>query len=224
MTSSRCRLYTLLEAFGQARVDTTPAAADALAMVRRDLVALLERAATATELENVMLAGQALGAGGGAIVGELAEATLGGLDRLDDAAADQVAVRLVEALAAAKLGHNQLPLAWRTLLRVATVVCGRTGTPRACEAALAEIRGIHRSAPVAYSHRDAYVLAYIQRAVCEQSQAWWAEARGQPGAVRVAAAIAAAAFTLQLEAERQAPGNRWAITLVAGFVPASAET
>jgi hypothetical protein len=205
-------------------VDATPAAADALATVRRDLVALLAQATTSAELENVMLAAQALGAGGGAIVCELAETTLDRLDHLDDAAADQVAVRLIEALAAAKLGHNQLPRAWRALLRVATVVCGRTGTPRAGEAALAEIRGIHRSAPIAYSHRDAYVLAYIQRAVREQSQAWWAEACGQPGAVRVAAAIVAAAFTLQLEAERQAAENRWAITLVAGFVPASAET
>jgi len=68
------------------------------------------------------------------------------------------------------------------------------------------------------------VLAYIQRAVCEQSQAWWAKARGQRGAARVAAAIAAAAFTLELQAERQAAADRWAITLVAGFVPASAET
>src|SRR6266540_5676685 len=92
------RLYALLEALGQARVDTTPAAADALATIRRDLVALLEQATTAGELENVMLAAQALGAGAGAIVGQLAEATLDRLDRLDDDAADQVAVRLVEAL------------------------------------------------------------------------------------------------------------------------------
>jgi hypothetical protein len=218
------RLYTLLEALGQARVDTTPAAADALVRVRRDLLALLAQATTAAELEDVMLAAQALGAGGGAIVCELAETTLGRLDSLDDAAADRVAVRLVEALAAAKLGHNQLPRAWRALLRVATVVCGRTGTPSACEAALAEIRGIHRSTPIAYSDRDAYVLAYIQRAVCEQSQAWWAGVRGQSGASRVAAAIVGAAFTLELQAERQAAANRWAITLVAGFVPASAET
>ena len=218
------RLYALLEALGHARVDATPAAADALATVRRDLVALLAQATTSAELENVMLAAQVLGAGGGAIVCELAETTLDRLDHLDDAAADQVAVRLIEALAAAKLGHNQLPRAWRALLRVATVVCGRTGTPRAGEAALAEIRGIHRSAPIAYSDRDPYVLAHIQRAVCEQSQAWWTQARGQPGAVRVAAAIVGAAFTLELQAERQAAANRWAITLVARFVPASAET
>ena len=218
------RLYALLEALGQARVDTTPAAADALATIRRDLVALLEQATTAGELENVMLAAQALGAGAGAIVGQLAEATLDRLDRLDDDAADQVAVRLVEALAAAKLGRDQLPRAWRVLLRLATVVCGRTGAPRACDAALTEIRGIHRLAPIGYAARDPYVLAYIQRAVREQSQAWWATARGQPGAARVAAAVVAAAFTLQLEAERQAAAHKWAITLIAGFVPANAET
>jgi hypothetical protein len=218
------RYYALLEALGQARVDTAPAAAAALVTVRRDLVTLLEQATTAGELEHVMLAARALGAGGGAIVGELAEATLDRLGRLDDAAADQVAVRLVEALAAARLGRDQLPRAWRVLLHVATVVCGRTGTPRACEAALSEIRGIHRSTPIAYSNRDAYVVAYIQRAICEQSQVWWATARDQPGAARVAATIVGVAFTLQLEAERQAAANRWAIALVAGYVPASAET
>jgi hypothetical protein len=68
------------------------------------------------------------------------------------------------------------------------------------------------------------VLAYIQRAICEQSQVWWTEACDQPGAARVAATIVGVAFTLQLEAERQAAANKWAITLVAGFVPASAET
>jgi hypothetical protein len=218
------RFYALLEALGQAQIDTAPAAAEALATVRRDLVALLEQATTAGELEHVMLAARALGAGGGAIVGELAEATLARLGRLDDVAADQVAVRLVEALAAARLGRDQLPRAWRVLLRVATVVCGRTGTPRACEAALSEIRGIHRSTPIAYSDHDAYVVAYIQRATCEQSQMWWAEARGEPGAARVAATIVGVAFTLQLEAERQAAANKWAITLLAGYVPASAET
>ena len=218
------RLYALLEALGQARVDTTPAAAEALSMVRRDLVALLERATTAAELEQVMLAAQALGAGGGAIVTQLAEATLDRLNLLDDHAADQVAVRLVEVLAAARLGRNQLPRAWRVLLRVATAVCGRPGMPRSCEAALAEIRGIQSLAPIDLGARDFYVVAYIQRAVREQSQAWWAEARGLPGAARVAAAVVAAAFTLQLESHRQAAATKWAISLVAGFVPASAET
>jgi hypothetical protein len=218
------RLYALLEALGQARVDTTPAAAEALSTVRRDLIALLRQATTAAELEQVMLAAQALGAGGGAIVGQLAETTLGRLAQFDDDAADQVAVRLLEALTAAMLGRDQLPRAWRALLRVATVVCGRTGMPRACEAALAEIRGIHHLAPIGFAARDSHVVAYIQRAVCEESQAWWAEARGQPGATRVAAAIVAAAFTLQLESHRQAAANKWAISLVAGFVPANAET
>jgi hypothetical protein len=217
------RLCALLEALGQAQIDTIPAAAAALATVRRDLIAILEQATTAGEFEHGMLAARALGAGGGAIVCELAEATLGRLDRLDDDA-DQIAVRLVEALAAAKLGRDQLPRAWRVLLRVATVVCGRTETPRACETALAEIRGIHRLAPIGLAARDPYVLAYIQRAVREQSQAWWAEARGQPGAARVAATIVGVAFTLELQAERQAAANRWAMTLVAGFVPVSAET
>jgi hypothetical protein len=216
-----CRLYALLEALGQAQIDTIPAAAAALATIRQDLIALLEQATTAGEFEHVMLAARALGAGGGAIVCELAEATL---DRLDGDDADQIAVRLVEALAAAKLGRDQLPRAWRVLLRVATVVCGRTGTPRACEAALAEIREIHRLAPIGLAARDSYVLAYIQRAVRERSQAWWAWARGQPGAARIAATIVGVAFTLELQAERQAAANRWAMTLVAGFVPASAET
>jgi hypothetical protein len=218
------RLYALLEALGQARVDTTPAAAEALATVRHHLVALQERAATAGELEHVVLAAQALGPGGGAIVSELAEATLGRLDRLDDDEADQVAVRLVQALAAAKLGRDQLPQAWRVLLRLTTVVCGRAGTPRACEAALGEIRGIHRSAPIDFSAADHYLLRYLQRAVREQSQAWWAEARGQPGAARVAAAVVGAAFTLQSEAHRRAAADRMAITFTARFVPASAET
>src|SRR4029453_17694920 len=107
------RLYALLEALGQARVDTTPAAAEALSMVQRDLVALLERATTAAELEQVMLAAQVLGAGGGAIVTQLAEVTLDRLNLLDDHAADQAAVRLVEALAGARLGRKHAPRAWR---------------------------------------------------------------------------------------------------------------
>src|SRR6266536_1234019 len=152
------RLRALLEALGQARIDTAPAAAKALAMVRRDLVTLLERVATAAELENLVLAAQALAAGGGAIVRELVEAVLDRLADLDDDAADRVAVRLVEALAAAKLGRDQLPPTWRLLLRLATVVCGRTGTTSACEAALAEIRGIYGAGPINYSAGDVYVL------------------------------------------------------------------
>jgi hypothetical protein len=218
------RLHVLLEALGQARIDTTPAAAEALATVQRDLIALLERATTAAELENVMHAARALGAGGGAIVRELIAAVLDRLDRLDDGAADQVAVRLVEALAAAKLGRDQLPPTWRLLLRLATVACCRTGTPRACEAALTEIRGIYGSAPINYSAGDVYVLAHIQRTVREQSEAWWADARGQPGAARVAAAVVRTAFTLQLEAHRPAAADAMAISLVAGFAPANAAT
>jgi hypothetical protein len=218
------RLHALLEALGQARVDTTPAAAEVLATIRRDLLALLERATTATELQTVMLAARALGAGGAAIVRELVEAVLDRLDRLDADAADQVALRLVEALAAAKLGRDQLPPTWRLLLRLATVVCGRTGMPRACEAALSEISGIYGSAPINYSAGDLYVLAHIQRAVREQSEAWWAEALGQPGAARVAAAVVRAALTLQLEAHRPAAANAMAISLVGGFAPANAST
>jgi hypothetical protein len=220
------RLHALLEALGQARVDTTPAAAEALATIRRDLFALLERATTATELQTVMLAARGLGAGGAAIVRELVEAVLDRpdrLDRLDADAADQVALQLVEALAAAKLGRDQLPPTWRLLLRLATVVCGRSELPRACEAAMSEISGIYGSAPINYSASDLYVLAHIQRAVREQSEAWWAEARGQPGAARVAAAVRTA-LTLQLEAHRPAAANAMAISLVGGFAPANAPT
>jgi hypothetical protein len=142
------RRRALLDAIGQARVDTMPAAAQALAMVRRDLLALLERARTAAEFEEVALAAQVLGAGGGAIVCELVGAVLDRLDQFDDDAADHVAVRLVEALAVGKLGRDQLPPTWRLLLRLANVVCGRNGTPHACEAALAEIRGIYTAAPI----------------------------------------------------------------------------
>lgn len=221
------RLHALLEVLGQARVDTTPAAAEALATIRRDLFALLERATTATELQTVMLAARGLGAGGAAIVRELVEAVLDRpdrLDRLDADAADQVALRLVEALAAAKLGPDELPPTWRLLLRLATFVCGRSGLPRACEAALSEISGIYGSAPINYSASDLYVLAHIQRAVREQSEAWWAEARGQPGAACVAAAVVRTALTLQLEAHRSAAANAMAISLVGGFAPANAPT
>jgi hypothetical protein len=218
------RRQALLEALSQARVDSLPGAAEALAMVRRDLVALVEQASTASQLESAALAAQALGGGGAAIVRELVEAISSRLDQLDDDAADRVAVRLVEALAVAKLGRDQLPPTWQVLLRLAQAVCGRTGTPRACEAALAEVGGIYRSAPINYSAVDPYVLVHIQRTVREQSEAWWAGACGQPGAARVAAAVVRVALTLELEAHYPSAANAMAISLVGGFVPVNAET
>jgi hypothetical protein len=218
------RLLQLLEAVGRARVDTAPSAAEALMMIRRHLVTLLEQAVTTGELEGVMVAARALGVGGGAIVRELVEAALDRVDQFDNEASDQLGVRLVEALAMAKFGRDQFPLTWRLLLRLANIVCGDTSKPRACEAALTEIRGIYRAAPINFSAGDAYVLAHIQRTVREQSEAWWAEARGQPGAARVAAAVFHTALTLELEAHRQAAANAMAITLVGGFAPANATT
>jgi hypothetical protein len=218
------RLLVLLEALAHARVDSAPPAAEALVMIRRHLVTLLKQAGNANELEGVIIAARALGVGGGAVVRELVEVVLDRFEQFDDDAADQLGVRLVEALAMAKFGRDQFPETWRLLLRLANLVCGGTRRPRACEAALTEIRGIYGAAPINFSAGDAYVLAHIQRTVREQSQAWWAEARGRPGAAHVAAAVFHTAFTLELEAHRQAATNAMAITLVGGFAPANATT
>jgi hypothetical protein len=217
------RLRALLAALGEARVDTTPAAAEAMRTVRRAVLDLLEAATTADALSAVADLARALGVGGAEIALELVELICNRLDAVDDEAADLVGTRLVEALAVAKFGRDQLPSAWRILLRLATIVSARE-TPQAREAALKEIRDIYGSVPMNYSPGEAYLLAYVQRAVREQTLEWWGEAEGEPGALLVAASVVRPAFQLQLEGHRTSAANAMAITLLGGFLRATNET
>jgi hypothetical protein len=220
--SSR-RLRAMLAALGEARVDTAPAAAEALRTVRRAILDLLEAATDVGALSAVADLARALGVGGAEIALELVEAICDRLDTLDDEAADVIGTRLVEALAVAKFGLDQLPLAWSVLLRLATIVSSREA-PQAREGALKEIREIYGSVPMNYSPGEAYLLGYVQRAVREQTLEWWGEAKGEPAARLVAAAVVQAAFQLQLESHRTSAANAMAITLLGGFVPTTRET
>jgi hypothetical protein len=217
------RLRALLAALGEARVDTTPTAAEAMRTVRREVLDLLEAATTSDALSAVADLARALGVGCAEIALELVELIGNRLEAVDDEAADLIGTRLVEALAVAKFGRDQLPSAWRILLRLATIVSAREA-PQAREAALKEIRGIYGSVPMNYSPGEAYLLAYVQRAVREQTLEWWDEAAGEPGALLVAASVVRAAFQLQLESHRTSAANAMAITLLGGFLPATNET
>ncbi len=217
------RLHSMLSALGEAQVDTAPAAAEALRTVRHALLDLLERATDADTLSTIADLARALGAGGAEIGLELVEAIRDRLQTLDDQAADAIGARLVEAIAAAKFGRDQLPRAWSILLRLATIVSARDA-PKAREAALEEIRGIYSSVPMNYSPGEAYLLAYVQRAIREQTLEWWDEAQGNRAALPITAAFVRAAFQLQLESHRTSAANAMAITLLGGFVPATRET
>lgn len=217
------RLRAMLAALGEARVDTAPAATQALRTVRRAVLDLLEGATNVDALSAVADLARALDAGGAEIALELVEAICDRLDTLEDEGADVIGARLVEALAAAKFGRDQLPPAWSLLLRLATIVSSREA-PQAREAALKEIRGVYGSVPMNYSPGEAYLLAYVQRAVREQTLDWWGDAKGEPAARPVAAAVLRAAFQLQLESHRTSAANAMAITLLGGFVPPTRET
>lgn len=217
------RIRTMLSALGEARVDTAPAAAEALRAVRHVLLELLDGATDAHELSAVADLARALGAGGAEIALEFVEAICDRLETLDDKAAEVIGARLVEALSAAKFGRDQLPRAWSLLLRVATSASSRQ-TPQTRESAVNEILGIYRSVPMNYSPDEAYLLAYVQRAVREQTLEWWREAKGDPAAVPVAASVVRVSFQLQLESHRTSAANAMAITLLGGFVPATGET
>ena len=217
------RLRAMLEALGEARVDTAPAAAAALRTVRRAVLDHLESATSTNDLSAVADLARALGVGGAEIALELVELICDRLDGLDDEAVDLIGARLVEALAVAKFGRDQLPPAWRVLLRLATTVSAREAS-KAREAALNEIRGIYGSVPMNYSPDEGYLLAYVQRAVREQTLEWWSGASDEPAALLVAASVVRAAFRLELESHRTSAANAMAITLLGGFVPASDET
>lgn len=217
------RLRSMLVALGEARIETAPAAAEALHTVRGALIGLLDVATDAETLIGVAELARALGAGGAAIAIELVEIIGARLDELDDASADAVGSRLVEALSAAKFGRDQLPTSWRLLLRLATVSCGRQ-TPQMRDAALKEIREIYSSVPMNYSPTEAYVMAYVQHTVREQTAEWWEETSSEPAARLVAASVVAVAFQLQLERHRTSAASTMTITLLGGFVPPSNET
>jgi hypothetical protein len=217
------RLHGMLAALGEARVDRSPAAAEALRTVRRAVLDLLEGATDVGELSAVADLARALGAGGAEIALELVEAICDRFETFDEEAADDIGTRLVEALAVAKFGRDQLPRAWSLLLRLGAIVSSRDA-PQALEAALKETRGIYSSVPMNYSPGEVYLLAYVQRAVREQTLEWWREAKGDPAAVPVAASVVRVSFQLQLESHRTSAANAMAITLLGGFVPATGET
>lgn len=218
------RFSSVLQALGEARVDTTSSAGATLGFVRDDLVALLEKASELSELESVMRMAQALGAGGGVIPTELVERTTERLARLDDAHLDVLVPAMVSVLAAAKFGRDQLPAAWRQLLRLGVIVFARPGAIRAREAVTKEVSGIFGSAPMNYSSSDAHVLAYMQRVLREETLAWWDSEHDKKGALAVGALIVRAFAGLQLERHRTSAANAMAINLVAGFMPATKET
>lgn len=217
------RLRAMLAALGEARVDTAPAATEALRTIRRALLDLLQGATDVDGLSTAAELARALGAGGAEIALELSDAICDRLEILDDEAIDAIGTRLLEALSAAKSGRDQLPRAWSLLLRLATIAFSREA-PQTREGVLKEICGVYGSVPMNYSPGEAYVLAYVQRAVREQTLEWWREAKGQPAALPVAAAAVRLAFQLQLESHRTSAANAMAITLLGGFVPATGET
>jgi hypothetical protein len=217
------RLRAMLAALGEARVDTAPAAKEALRTIRRALLDLLQGATDVDALSTVADLCRALGAGGAEIALELVDAIYYRLQGLNEEAADAIGARLVEALSAAKFGRDQLPRAWSLLLQLATMASSR-GAPQTRERALNEIRGVYGSVPMNYSPGEAYLLAYVQRVVREQTLEWWREAKGEPAALLVAAAVVRVAFQLQLESHRTSAANAMAITLLGGFVPPTSET
>jgi hypothetical protein len=217
------RLRSLLQSLGDARIDLAPGAGGALALVRAELITRLDGATTAAELAHVAELVRALGPGGADTGLTIAERLLDKMRLLARDEFDAVGRILVDALSAAKFGRDQLPRAWRLLLRLARLAFAEEA-PETKEAVLAEIRGIYSAVPINYSSNDPYILAYVQQAVSDETLAWWESEADLPGAAPVAAAAVKPAFALQLEQHRQAAGNAMAINLMASFLPASGET
>jgi hypothetical protein len=217
------RLRSLLQMLGEARVDLAPAAGTALAAVRREVIVRESQAQTPAEMAHVARLAAALGAGGAQIAVEVGERLMQRLPSLKADDLDDVAVAVVAALGAAKFGRDQLPPAWRLLLKLATLAIER-GAPSARKAALDELGGIYSAVPVNYSSADPYVLAYVQHAIANETQDWWAEADSSPAASVVAARLAKVTFTLQLERHRVSAANAMAINMVAGYLPPSDQT
>jgi hypothetical protein len=220
---SPTRLRSLLTSLGDARVDLATGAKDTTALVRTELLRLVNGVTSADDLAFAAELVRALGPGGAATGVDITEAILAQLPAIQPDEADTVGRVLVAALSVAKFGRDQLPRTWRLLLALARLSVERD-LHETRDAAFTEIGGIYSAAPINYSSNDPYVLAYVQRSVVDESAAWWDRERDLPGAGVVAAAIVRSAFTLQLEQHRQSAASAMSITLSAGFLPASNET
>jgi hypothetical protein len=217
------RLRSLLQSLGDARIDLIPGADNVLRLIRAQLNALLEQAASVGELVAVAELVRALGPGGAETGLGTAGQLLARTETLDGDDFDAVGRELADALSAAKFGRDQLPQAWALLLRLARMARQREA-PETQKAALGEIDGIYSAVPINYSSADPYLLAYVQKAVADNTLAWWEREADLSGALQVAAACTKPAFVLQLEQHHQSAGNAMAISLLASFVPASPET
>jgi hypothetical protein len=220
---ARRRLRSLLQSLGDARIDLAPGADNVLRLIRTQLNALLEQAESARDLSVVAELVRALGPGGAETGLSIAEQLLARIETLPPDDFDAIGRVLADALSAAKFGRDQLPRAWGLLLRLARISFAHEA-PETRKAVVAEIDGIYSAVPINYSSADPYLLAYVQKSVSDETLAWWKREVDLSGALQVAAACVKPALVLQLEQHHQSAGNAMAISLLASFVPASAET
>ncbi len=215
------RLRSLLTALGDSRADLASGSNAALTNVRDDLLRLVDSAANPSDLTDIADLVRVLGAAAGAIA--VVERILEKVEADIAHDVDRAGTPLVAALSAAKFGLDQLPRAWELLLRLTRLAFARDLTETR-EAALTEIRGIYSAAPINYSSKDPYILAYVQHSVRESTTRWWDSEGALDGAAAVAAAVVQPAFHLQLEQHRQSAANAMSITLTAAYLPVTSET
>jgi hypothetical protein len=215
------RLPSLLTTLGDSRADLASGSNAALTHVRGDLLQLVEGARTPSDLADVAELVRRLGAAAGGIA--VAERILEKIEAETTDDVDPVGTPLVAALSASKFGLDQLERAWELLLRLTRLAFARDLTETR-EAALTEIRDIYSAAPINYSSKDPYILAYVQHSVRAATERWWAREGSLDGAADVAATVVEPAFHLQLESHRQSTANAMSITLTAAYLPVTSET
>lgn len=215
--ASQSRL-AILSALGQALrwAPKDHRAAPALATVRRDVLAHCTRASSTDALVDAAELAGAVAPGMPALAAEAADLLL---DRLPDAP-DELE-RAVSAILALLQRTGSFVDGWRRLLALAQRVFAAPASEDARKQVIEALTSVHRRVPVDESASDGRVLAGVQAAMADLTEAHWRRESVQAGAAEAIAVAARALLTVIFEVHREDAANPNQIHLISVGVPAS---
>jgi hypothetical protein len=215
------RRIGLLRALSEARVGSSPAAKEALRVVRGDL--LTDIGAASAEYLPDYARFAAATAGIPDISLDLTDALIARLPEAADREFGSIANELVGAVSHAKFGD--FPRGFRTLLRLGRILFADSGTETAAQEALRkDISEVYSTCPVDYSDDDWRVLAGVQTAICDEIEKLWPPGEVSEASVIIAAITARALLTLVYEQFRPAAEDAMSLRIYNVGVPATPQT